>query len=160
MLARYEKYPSIAINWRLFGSSDIESVDGEDYSVLTRFHRCAKNLNPHIKQCINTRLIGQICGSNKDAYPFFVNPHFTSLKWINLEKFKGTGPYNPFRLDHPHIIEISHYITKSKEECRIRRTHPRSDTGKPREEGWEKFFNNHNINEIEESEVGYGQLFR
>lgn len=65
------------------------------------------------------------------------------------------GPFNDFGLDHPRELEIDHYVTKSREECRQRRSFKRADTGTPREEGWENFFNQHNKNDIDESEIHY-----
>ena len=58
-------------------------------------------------------------------------------------------------MDRPHELELAHYITKSRRECQTRRCYRRADTGKPREEGWEAFFAEHDVNEIEDSEVIY-----
>lgn len=47
---------------------------------------------------------------------------------------------------------IAHYITKSKEECFERRSGARADTPTPRED-IEGFWNEHNINEVENFDV-------
>ena len=58
-------------------------------------------------------------------------------------------------METPKELELAHYITKSRRECQTRRCYRRADTGKPCEEGWEAFFAEHDVNEIEDSEVIY-----
>ena len=158
ILAKYNKAPALCINWRLFGSSGIEKVeDAYDpdpldittrYSVLDRFTKCEKVLNQHVKQIVN---LNYFRGLNR--LPEFLNPHFTNFGAVNLQGQFVFGPFNQTNLTNVQEVELNHYITKSKEECRIRRSHRRADTGGLREEGWEKFFNDHNKNDIDESEL-------
>lgn len=61
------------------------------------------------------------------------------------------GPFEDFQLERPRELELSHYVVKSRDECMVRRTFRRCDTGRPREEGWERFFNQHDRNDIDES---------
>lgn len=72
-----------------------------------------------------------------------MHPGFT----VTLDKTRTVGgPFNPYGNDD--IAYIGHFITKSEEECRDRRSRKRADTAVPREEGWEKFFNMHDKNDV------------
>ena len=158
ILAKYNKAPALCINWRLFGSSGIEKVeDAYDpdpldittrYSVLDRFTKCEKNLNQHVKQIVN---LNYFRGLNR--LPEFLNPHFTNFGAVNLQGQFVFGPFNQTNLTNVQEVELNHYRTKSREECRIRRSHIRADTGGLWEEGWEQFFLTYDKNDIDESEL-------
>lgn len=136
---------SIGVNWRLYGNNGHDELNG-DYSVLRRFTKCEKVLNHHVKQILNLR---------SRTSQRFINPHCLIMSAKNLEGHSFYGPFNEENLDKTHELEIAHYAVKSREECRIRRSFRRCDTGEPREEGWENFFLEHNKNDIEESELRY-----
>lgn len=55
ILEEFEAYPSLVINWRLFGSSGLK-YDGSN-DVVTRFTKCGKNLNMHVKQVVNLKMM-------------------------------------------------------------------------------------------------------
>ena len=96
--------------------------------------------------------------------PIFVNPHClviaasNGIVWLpsmTPDWTETRGPFNEVDLDRPKELELAHYITKSRRECQVRRSYRRADTGAPREEGWEAFFAEHDVNEIEDCEVRY-----
>jgi hypothetical protein len=72
--------------------------------------------------------------------PVFVNPHFTNYLSFYTDGLHVQGPFNDSKLDEVHELELNHYAVKSKEECKLRRTYRRVDTGEIRSEGWESFF--------------------
>ena len=146
---KYSKFPAIAANWRLFGSNGLKAWD--DRPVWERFTKCEKSLNQHIKiAMINLKLLRELGWLDKVR---FLGPHNLNMPAFNLEGEAVAGPFNTRNLDMPHEIEISHYITKSEAECRVRRSMSRADTNGPREEGWEAFFEAHDKNEIEASTI-------
>ena len=65
--------PSVALNWRLYGSSGIEEVVDGDYSVIDRFKKCGRHLNHHCKQVLNIAFLRKL--SQMSSPPIFVNPH-------------------------------------------------------------------------------------
>lgn len=92
---------------------------------------------------------------NKVALPRFVNPHFTDTCSYSTDGYPVMGPFNQTRLDEVHEIELNHYAVKSKEECRIRRSYKRADTGLPREGDWRDFYVQHDKNDIYEETLEY-----
>lgn len=151
---KYSQYPALCVNWRLFGSSGKETY--EPQPVYDRFKMCEKNLNKHIKiGIINLKLLR--------SYKFLNNVKFTSPHNLNIPSYnqngnKIIGPFNIENLDKTQEIELYHYITKSKAECKIRRSMARADTNKPREEGWLNFFKNHDKNEINVNDLDYSKF--
>ena len=148
ILADYECFQSIGINWRMYGNNGHEVVKDKNFSVLTRFTRCGRTLNHHVKQIVHLSKFG-------GGVPFFINPHCLDKTSHNLEGHEFWGPFNEEALDKTHELELAHFVVKSKEECRIRRSFRRCDTGEVRGEGWENFFNENNINDIDEAELTY-----
>lgn len=158
---------AVALNWRLYGSSGIEEVVNGDFSVLDRFKKCAKHLDKHLKQVLNIALLRKMRQITR--LPVFAEPHTLVVfdpKTKGIELYPSITPdwtethgaFNEVDLDRPKELELAHYITKSRRECQIRRSYRRADTGKPRDEGWEDFFNKYDINEIDDCEVIYEQL--
>ena len=153
--------PQLSVNWRLFGSNGIEKVDDiytpdpwyitDRFDVIERFQKCEKVLNHHVKQIIHLKMYRD----NNAELPQFANPHFTNNCSFSTDGYPVVGPFNETRLDEVHEIELNHYITKSREECRIRRSYKRADTGFTREEGWESFFAAHDKNDIYEEQLEY-----
>lgn len=139
------------MNWRLFGSSGIDCVIDGNFSVVDRFKKCERVLNRHVKQIVNVAWFR----ARSAHLPIFTLPHNTTSAARGLLGEMVIGPFNDFGLDHPRELEIDHYVTKSREECRQRRSFKRADAGTPREEGWENFFNAHDKNDIDESEIHY-----
>ena len=161
ILERHDGLPQLSLNWRLFGSNGIEKVEDiytpdpwyitDRFDVIERFQKCEKVLNHHVKQIIHLKMYRD----NKAELPQFANPHFTNNCSYSTDGYPVVGPFNETRLDEVHEIELNHYITKSKEECRIRRQYKRVDTGFPRAEGWESFFAVHDKNDIYEEQLEY-----
>ena len=151
---KYSRFPVLAANWRIFGSNGLKVW--EDRPVWERFTKCEKNLNKHIKMgMINLKLLRSYNFLNNVK---FIGPHNLNIHAYNLEGESVVGPFNFRNLDVPHEVEISHYITKSKAECKIRRSMARADTNRPREEGWEKFFIEYDKNEIDVNDLDYSKF--
>lgn len=140
----YVDYPCLGINWKLFGSSGLKTKDNRP--VWNRFKMSQIGVNKHIKTSVNIKLC-----RDKKLNPRFVNPHFCDISGISPEGAQIIGPFNYAGSDN--IAYIAHYITKSEEECRERRSRRRADMPTPREEGWEQFFKAHDINEVENNDV-------
>ena len=160
ILGRHPVLPQLSLNWRLFGSNGIEKVEDiyasdpwyltDRFDVIDRFQKCESKLNQHVKQIVHVGMF-----KVEQDLPTFVNPHFTNTCSFSTDGYPVVGPFNQTGLDKVHEIELNHYITKSREECRIRRSYKRADTGFTREEGWEAFFNNHDKNDIYEEDLEY-----
>jgi hypothetical protein len=71
------------------------------------------------------------------------------MEWEVLD-----GPLNNSNLDVPRELEVAHYVTKSRQEFLVRRRYRRADTGLPRED-LDKFWAEHDVNEIDEQEIKY-----
>lgn len=144
LLADYIDVPCLALNWKLFGSSGFKTKDNRP--VWKRFQMCQKGVDKHVKTSINLKFCKE-----KRINPVFVNPHFCNIVGYSPEMLIVKGPFNSNGSDE--TAYITHYITKSEEECKERRTRIRADMASPREEGWEAFFKLHDINEVKNSDV-------
>lgn len=102
------KTGSLGINWVFFGTSDQEKYSPEP--VLCRFNRCGL-IDKHIKTLVVTNDIKS-----------YDNPHFFSLKrGYQVNENKKIYNQGYFQEDSTnYIIQINHYLTKSKEEYMIR----------------------------------------
>lgn len=125
-------------------------VDG-DFSVLTRFTKCEKVLNRHVKQFVNLNWFRD----RGAMLPQFMLTHHTNAASRGLLGEMVIGPWNYWKLDIPREIELAHYAVKSRMECQTRREFRRGDMPIPREEGWLNFFNAHDKNDIAEAEIHY-----
>ena len=145
--------PSLALNWRLYGSSGLEKVENGNYSVLERFKKCGRKLHPLVKQIVNLKWWRE-----RPAYvPMFMTPHSLNCQSVGMEWEVLDGPLNNNNLDVPREVEVAHYVTKSRQEFLVRRRYRRADTGLPRED-LDKFWAEHDVNEIEEKEIKYEQI--
>ena len=154
----------LSVNWRLFGSNGLEKVEEiydpdplditDRYSVLQRFTKCESKLNQHVKQLVNIQLFRE----KNLPIPHFMNPHFTNYLSFSTDGFPVQGPFNTNHLDKVHELELNHYAVKSKEECKLRRTYRRVDTGEVLDCGWESFFKDHDKNDIEEQSLVFRGL--
>ena len=113
-LDEYKDFYSIGINWRLFGDNGQLNVKDNNYSLLTRFTRCERELNKHIKLIINLAL------AKNNLH--FVLPHcvLESLKFnvtVSVDKTHYIhGPFNmQFDINNP-IAYLNHYLSKTKQE--------------------------------------------
>lgn len=142
ILEEFQAYPSLAINWRLFGSSRL-SWDGS-HDVVTRFTKCEAVLNKHIKQIVNFKLMrenGMLSKAN------FINPHYGNWTAVNLQKNAVIGPFNTQCLDQVQPLELNHYVVKTWDECLAKCARGRADASCKRNA--EEFFREHDKNDIE-----------
>ena len=94
ILEEYSSFPSLAINWRLFGSSGLK-YDGRS-DVVTRFTRCGSWLNRHVKQIVNLKMLREHGLMSKVC---FTNPHCGNWAAANQERNAVRGPFNIHNLD-------------------------------------------------------------
>ena len=142
ILEEFQAYPSLAINWRLFGSSRL-SWDGS-HDVVTRFTKCEAVLNKHIKQVVNLKMMREN-GMLSKAH--FVNPHYGNWSTVNLQKNAVIGPFNTQCLDYVQPLELNHYVVKTWDECLAKCSRGRADISCKRNA--EEFFIEHDKNDIE-----------
>lgn len=128
----YKEYSSIGINWVLFGDNNIKNLNG-DYSVIKRFIKRQKNINPHIKSIVKITLTTKML------------IHNPTCKWVNTDKNLLNGAFNNNGNDN--IAQINHYFCKTKEEFIEKINRGRSDNNNFRSID---DFEPHNINEIED----------
>ena len=142
ILEEFQAYPSLAINWRLFGSSRLSW----DYShdVVTRFTKCEAVLNKHIKQVVNLKMMREN-GMLSKAY--FINPHYGNWAAVNLQKNAVIGPFNTQQLDQVQLLELNHYAVKTWDECLAKCSRGRADASCKRNA--EEFFREHDKNDID-----------
>ena len=142
ILEEFQAYPSLTINWRLFGSSRL-SWDGS-HDVVTRFTKCEAVLNKHIKQVVNLKMMREN-GMLSKAH--FVNPHYGNWAAVNLQKNAVIGPFNTQQLDQVQPLELNHYAVKTWDECLAKCSRGRADASCKRNA--EEFFREHDKNDIE-----------
>ena len=142
ILEEFQAYPSLVINWHLFGSSRL-SWDGS-HDVVTRFTKCEAVLNKHIKQVVNLKMMREN-GMLSKAH--FVNPHYGNWAAVNLQKNAVIGPFNIQQLDQVQPLELNHYVVKTWEECLAKCSRGRADASCKRNA--EEFFREHDKNDID-----------
>lgn len=130
----------IAAHWLLFGSNG--HLKYTDDPVTRRFTKREGVVNPHVKSIMKMSDVHRLNG----------NVHcFTAALNIVDEKLNilpnQYAQHTPATAD---ILRVNHYVTKSKEECDIRRALPRADTGELRSND---FFDAHNRNDAEDFEI-------
>ncbi len=144
ILGEHREHPSVAVHWRLAGSNG--HLHELPFPVQERFTRCARRLNRHLKPFVNLSYFRRMC----IPLPSMDNPHFVMATTIDVSRgYQTFGCWDENNLDMPREVELIHYATKSRDECMVRRTYRRCDIGIPTPCGWEKFFKEHDINEIE-----------
>lgn len=130
----------VAVHWLLFGSSGHEKYVAKP--VTSRFTHRSKTVNPHVKSVM--RLQDTVCmGSNVHT--------FRARGYVIDEMYKIQP--EEYALDETgtaYILAVAHYVTKSREECELRRSKPRADTGEMRSSD---FFDAHNCNDVEDLRV-------
>lgn len=133
-LENYEDFASLRIHWKLFGSNG--ELEYKNKPVIERFTHCQQDINPHVKAIVNPLKTGLY----HTPHTFYqhgkvVNENKTIIE--DTEPLPTNGTCN--------LIQINHYATKSKEECYLRKSYARADTGKR----WdaETYFKEHDRNE-------------
>lgn len=120
----------ICLNWKLFGSSG-KHFDG-DYNVLSRFTRCQKGFNIHVKSILNLQKLKSF---KDDKRIFFRNPHFATLSSIaslhqySVNKREIFGAYDKnanFALTNDDAW-LAHFFCKTPEEWKLKQERGRAD---------------------------------
>lgn len=112
--------PSLYLNWRIFGDSNLSGQPRAADSVLKRFTRCGRNLDSLGKHVLNLKL----CGPNiKYANPHIVidtsrNEELHSLDPLRKHSVQQGRIWNNFD-DEP--AELCHFRNKTWEETLKRR---------------------------------------
>jgi len=149
ILDGYSRFPAVGVNWRIFGDSGLADVENGYYGCLSRFTKCAKDLNVHVKSFVNLAL-----------YPkpakFSCNPHIPDYGILDMDgKSSNCAFTNP--VSNPSM-ELNHYFCKTKGEfVRTKMTRGRSDCvddGTPdHAKRNEKNFDEMNFNEVDNTEA-------
>ena len=144
ILEQFSDVASIAVNWRLFGDSGLAFNGKRD--VVTRFTKCEKTLNRHVKQIINLKFMRDHGFMDKIM---MVNPHCGNWAACSLLRKSVIGPFNYDQLDKDNALELNHYAVKTWDECLEKCNRGRADYSVKRDA--QQFFNEHNKNDIENS---------
>jgi hypothetical protein len=128
----YGSYPTIGINWVLFGDNNLKNIENNEYSLIKRFTKRQIKINQHIK--VITKL---------NNIKMFV--HNTDSYCIDTNKNIINGPYNPNGTDE--VAQLNHYFVKTKEEFISKINRGRADVYFTRQT---EEFDEHNFNDIED----------
>lgn len=147
-LQRYKSCFAVGINWRCFGDSGMRNVVDGNYSLVTRFTKCEKTLNKHIKTVLNFRRCADLAK--------FVNPHFVDMAYygnftvdVGLKTYIK-GPFNQVFTDG--LAQLNHYNCKTWEEFQHKFVRGKADTpvNHPAYNYTEENFHRHNHNDVED----------
>lgn len=133
ILKEYEKYASLQLNWKAFGSSF--SKKREPGSVYERFLLCAAQYSPYNYP---TQFI---CQPDRTLALKTFEPHYprlpageisvnTNKEIISKDKIIAMNPNTPLSFNVPplhDILYINHYTNKSLEEWLIKNSKGRAD---------------------------------
>lgn len=136
----YILYPSIGINWVLFGNNNLEE-SVSDYSMIERFTKRQEKVNSHIKSIVNLK------------NTVIMNIHCpVNIHNVDCNHNKFFGPFNPKGDDG--IAQINHYFCKTRREWIEKIGRGRPDTtnyqNSIREKRTVSDFDHWNFNEIED----------
>jgi hypothetical protein len=120
----------LAINWVMFGSNGQTDVKNGNYAVLSRFTRCAKSPNRHIKSILRIERIKrtnwlQRLFSSSQTKVRMINPHSPNIALLDTRREKVKGPFNPG--GPVDLLQINHYFIKSSAEFRVKVGRGRAD---------------------------------
>lgn len=116
----YREFNGIGINWVLFGDNDHRKVIHDEFSVIKRFTKRSKNVNPHIKTILNL---------NTNCQMSVHSP--SNLSIVDTNKKIISGPLN-FEGDD-NIAQINHYFCKTEDEFDIKSKRGRNGYGSERD---------------------------
>jgi hypothetical protein len=133
-ISDYSSYPSISVNWVLFGDNGLTQVEDNNYSVINRFTKRQLVANEHTKSIVKT------------SENFFMWVHNTNGGVVDTNNnLRFSTAYN---YDKPiDVAQLNHYFCKTKEEFIKKVERGRADTGTYRDMG---DFDIHNINEVDD----------
>lgn len=109
----------VAVNWRVYGSSGhIQKPSGlviENYLYRGSYDKLG---NDHIKTIANPRFVD-----------YYIHVHFPQYKlgFYNIDENGNKVAESKNICKETKHIRINHYLTKSKEECLIRRSREKAD---------------------------------
>ena len=96
-------------------------IDGKPNYSVSRFTKCCPYLEELTKQFVNYRYLKE----HGIHYPSWHNPHFSSLMSHDQRRRYIWGGVDRYTRELPDELELNHYWSKSKDECRIRRDYRR-----------------------------------
>lgn len=117
-LKKVSNYKAIAINWRVFGSSNQKTIT-KNLVTTTFLYRAPNNFsaNRHIKSMVRPNAVSKVINPHylrlkrKSFFSFkrfeYFSPEGEIIEWIKLGKSKKSGENS--------IAVINHYFTKSHE---------------------------------------------
>jgi hypothetical protein len=135
LITEFKDENCLVVNWVLFGDNNLKNVTDENYSVLSRFTKRQKGVNPHIKSIINLK--------NKVS---FSDPHHPNkIKWTDPSGNRNYGPLN--KNGNDIIFQLNHYYCKTIEEFKLKSDRGSADLGVGKSI---ETFNPHNINDLDD----------
>jgi len=132
------KVDALAVHWLNFNSNGHEEYSPEP--VVKRFTKRPFEVNPHVKSIC--KLANTIRQGN-DVHSYRVKGKIIDENFRELPKDYALS--EPATAD---VLALAHFVTKSRQECLVRRSMPRCDTGVMREPG---FFEHHNEGDYEDT---------
>ena len=129
-LNEYCENGGIAINWKIFGSSNL--IQYSSVPVTKRFTKCNREVNKHIKMIFRSEHIIHLN-----------NPHYFPCLH-NVRDTNGNEVTSPFNENGPDdIVQLNHYFTKSYNEFQLKKNRGRADINSIRTDD---DFNSHDFN--------------
>ena len=128
MLAEFEPYAGLALNWRTFGSNGHKlRPQGLQIENYTRALEDSHGMHSLLKSIVNPR-----------SAKFFPNPHFCLLR--NEAEHIVSEDHLPIdRAERPGATwdkgRISHYFYRSSQDFHLKTLRPRADNGEARPKG-------------------------
>ena len=147
-LRRFEKFPSVEINWLVYGSSGAQKK--EIGNVMDRFkhHSIPNNsINRFVKSIVDPRRIFLFIGAHVTAS---ISGRAVDSHGVPIRKnFTDREPQHD-------VIRINHYAVKSYEEFLSKRNQGRvSRNKKPSETFFDNYFEKYDLNDIKENTLFY-----
>ncbi len=121
LLADYDAYAGLAVSWVLLGSAGVERASRE--WVIRRFTGSAGGADAHVKCVVRPERVvrSRVIGHSFEPVPGF--------QIVDENRRPLTEPQNP--VPSTARVRINHYLIKSWEEWRFRRSRPQANTGAP-----------------------------
>lgn len=139
VLKEYEDACAVVVHWMLYGSNGNEKKDGR--LCIERFTASASSTNPHVKSIVQP-----------EYAEVYRDPHsFANTGSVVNERNDAVADKTPLFFDNPssNILRISHFVTKSREECLAKCLKGRSDTGTSH--NFDTFFVGHDCKDVQNS---------
>lgn len=107
VLAEFEEFGGVVLNWRVFGTSNVKSIP-KDSLMIECLTRCSLPEHP-----MNT-MVKSIVRPERSSY--FSCPHFpiyvATCFAVNTSRERRDGPYSPVKYDK---LWINHYWTRDQD---------------------------------------------